>query len=128
MIYIDVMSRTPVYEQIISQMERLILSGLLKEGEQLPSVRALSLELSVNPNTIQKAYGELDSKGIIGSVPGRGCYVMPGALEVLRSIARERLSEIVLLSKELMAAGVTKEEIIRAVEESTEFSEKEETK
>ena len=125
MLYIDIMSRTPVYEQIINQMERLITAGLLKEGEQLPSVRALSLELSVNPNTIQKAYGELDAKGIIGSVPGRGCYVLTGACYILRNIARERLSEIKTIAKDLMAAGVTKEEIICAIDESCE---KEETK
>ena len=73
MLYIDVMSRTPVYEQIITQIEKLIGAGIMKEGEQLPSVRSLSIQLSVNPNTIQKAYGELDAKGIIGSVPGKGC-------------------------------------------------------
>ena len=115
MLYIDVMSRTPVYEQICDQIEKLIGAGLLKEGEQLPSVRSLSIQLSVNPNTIQKAYGELDSKGIVGSVPGKGCYVMPGARAILRELAKKRLSEITAISAELLAAGVTKEEIIDAV-------------
>ncbi len=129
MLYIDIMSRTPVYEQIITQMEKLISAGLLKEGEQLPSVRALSLELSVNPNTIQKAYGELDAKGLIGSVPGRGCYVMPGARDILKSLATGRLQEIRALAQDLMAAGVSKEEIIRAIDESTTpIPEKEEAK
>ena len=129
MLYIDVMSRTPVYEQIIEQIEKLISAGILKEGEQLPSVRALSLELSVNPNTIQKAYGELDSKGIIGSVPGRGCYVMPGACDILKSIAKGKLPELQALAQTLMAAGVTREEIIRAIDECTHtVPVKEETK
>ena len=65
MFMIDPMSRQPVYEQIIRQMERFILSGMLAPGDQLPSVRSLSLELSINPNTIQKAYSELDVRGII---------------------------------------------------------------
>ena len=69
MFMIDPMSRQPVYEQIIRQMERFILSGMLAPGDQLPSVRSLSLELSINPNTIQKAYSELDVRGIIYSVP-----------------------------------------------------------
>lgn len=127
MLYIDVMSRTPVYEQIIGQIEKLIGAGLLKEGEQLPSVRSLSLELSVNPNTIQKAYGELDSKGIIGSVPGKGCFVMPGAKAVIEGLARNRLAELTAIAAELLSAGVTKEEIIEAVNKAN-LSCKEETK
>ena len=127
MLYIDVMSRTPVYEQIIGQIEKLIGAGLLKEGEQLPSVRSLSLELSVNPNTIQKAYGELDSKGIIGSVPGKGCFVMPGAKAVIEGLARNRLAELTAIAAEFLSAGVTKEEIIEAVNKAN-LSCKEETK
>ena len=72
MFRIDGMSRTPVYEQIIEQVEKLITLGIMSPGDQLPSVRSLSIELSVNPNTIQKAYSELDAKGIAHSVPGRG--------------------------------------------------------
>ena len=75
MFQIDNMSRTPVYEQIITQVEKFILGRLLSAGDQLPSVRSLSVELSVNPNTIQKAYGELDVRGIVTTVPGRGCFV-----------------------------------------------------
>ena len=118
MLYIDVMSRTPVYEQIIIQIEKLIGAGILKEGEQLPSVRSLSIELSVNPKTIQKAYGELDAKGIIGSVPGKGCYVMPGARDILQGIAKKRLSEITAIASELLLCGITKEEIIDAVNQA----------
>ena len=55
MFHIDPLSRKPVYEQIIDQMERFVLTGLMKPGTQLPSVRSLSMELSINPNTIQKA-------------------------------------------------------------------------
>ena len=119
MLYIDVMSRTPVYEQICAQIEKLIAAGILKEGEQLPSVRSLSLELSVNPNTIQKAYGELDSKGIVGSVPGKGCFVMPGASEILARLAKDRLGQLCSLAEELMACGVSKKDIIDAIEKTS---------
>ena len=118
MLYIDVMSRTPVYEQIITQIEKLIGAGIMKEGEQLPSVRSLSIQLSVNPNTIQKAYGELDAKGIIGSVPGKGCYVMPGACEILQGNAKKRLSKITEIASELLLCGITMEEIIDAVKQA----------
>ena len=67
--FIDSMSRQPVYEQIVDQVEQMILSGLMRPGEQLPSVRSLSLELSINPNPIQKAYSELDGRGIIYTLP-----------------------------------------------------------
>ena len=73
MFHVDTMSREPIYEQLIRQMEDLVLSGLLKAGDQLPSVRGLSIELAVNPNTIQRAYSELDARGILCAVPGRGC-------------------------------------------------------
>lgn len=119
MLQIDIMSRTPVYEQISTQLEKLICTGILKEGEQLPSVRSLSIELSVNPNTIQKAYGELDARGIIGSVPGKGCFVMPGAKEKLRMIAKSRLSELKSRALELMVAGVNKDEIIKSINSIT---------
>lgn len=72
MFQIDIMSRIPVYEQLIRQTEKFILLGVLKEGDKLPSVRQLSAELSINPNTIQKAFTELDRRGIIFSVNGRG--------------------------------------------------------
>ena len=67
MYQIDVMSRTPVYEQIIRQTEEFILKGVLKPGDRMPSVRTLSVELSVNPNTIQKAIAELDRRTLIKS-------------------------------------------------------------
>ena len=62
MFQIDIMSRIPVYEQIIRQTEKFILIGVLNAGDKLPSVRQLSAELSINPNTIQKAFTELDRK------------------------------------------------------------------
>lgn len=116
MFQIDAMSRTPVYEQIISQAEKFILGGILHSGDQLPSVRSLSIELSVNPNTIQKAYGELDLRGIISTVPGRGCFVTEKALETLRANSRKKLLLLEELVAELWAAGVTRKELNDAVE------------
>ena len=101
MLQIDILSRVPVYEQIIDQIETLIATGAMKAGDQLPSVRGLSVEILVNPNTIQKAYTELDNLGIVTSVPGRGCFVSQNAPEMLRRRGTESLSELYALAKRL---------------------------
>ena len=116
MFQIDNMSRTPVYEQIIAQVEKFVLGQLLAAGDQLPSVRSLSMELSVNPNTIQKAYGELDVRGIVTTVPGRGCFISTAALTVLRQDSRKKLALLTETAAELWAAGVTREEIDAAID------------
>ncbi len=123
MFQIDVMSRKPVYEQLINQMERFILTGVMHQDDQIPSVRSLSVELAVNPNTIQKAYSELDRRGITYSVPGRGSFVAAGAAERIGERRRSKLKEFIALVSELALAGIKKEEIIACVEEA--FREKE---
>ena len=120
MFEINAMSRSPVYEQLVEQVERYILLGLLREGDQLPSVRALSGELSINPNTIQKAYGELDAKGILCSVPGRGCFVAEGALACIRGRRLGEQGAFRRLVRELKAAGITAEELTEALSEEYE--------
>ncbi|MBQ4065126.1 MAG: GntR family transcriptional regulator [Clostridia bacterium] len=123
MFEINAMSRSPVYEQLEEQIERYILLGLLPEGSQLPSVRALSAELSVNPNTIQKAYGELDARGTLVSVPGRGCFVTEGAREAIRRRRLGGQGAFCRLVRELKAAGITKEELTAVL--SAEYDGKE---
>ncbi|MBQ2005002.1 MAG: GntR family transcriptional regulator, partial [Peptococcaceae bacterium] len=71
MILIDYKSRTPIYEQIIENVKALIVSGVLERDAQLPSVRQLAQDLAINPNTIQRAYAELEREGIIYSLKGR---------------------------------------------------------
>lgn len=110
------MSRTPIYEQIIDQIEKYVLSGIYKSGDRMPSVRSLSLELSINPNTIQKAYSELDRKGITASVPGRGSFVSDDALGILKENCRNRLTELAELLDKLIMAGVGYDEIISCVD------------
>ena len=68
MFQIDIMSRIPVYEQLIRQTEKFILLGVLKEGDKLPSVRQLSAELSINPNTIQKAFTEVSRRSAFSDI------------------------------------------------------------
>ena len=117
MYHIDAMSRVPVYEQIVEQTEKFILAGILKPGDKIPSVRNLSIELSVNPNTIQKSIVELDRRGLILSVPGKGCYVAEEAKTALSAVKRKKMAEIKDEIKELALAGVTKEELLELIEE-----------
>ncbi len=75
MFSIDLTSRVPIYEQIYHKIIELAVSGTLTENEQLPSVRNLAKDTGVNPNTVAKAYQELERKGVIYSVPGRGSFI-----------------------------------------------------
>ena len=126
MFQIDAMSRIPVYEQIVEQMERFVLAGIMRPNDKLPSVRNLSVELSINPNTIQKAYTELDRRGVVYSVPGRGSFVAADAVEKIGGSKRMKLNELRNLMRELKLAGITYgevEECFKAV-----FTESEDSK
>ena len=72
MILLDYKDRRPIYEQVVAKLEELMLLGVMKENEPLPSVRSLAMELSINPNTIQRAYVELERQGYIYTVKGKG--------------------------------------------------------
>lgn len=106
MLNIDKQSSTPVYEQIIEQIKHLILIGSLKSDDQIPSIRSLSLELSVNPNTIQKAYNELEISGITYSVPGVGWFVSKDAKEQIGLNYKNNLETIYQTAYWLALTGV----------------------
>ncbi|MDO5403638.1 MAG: GntR family transcriptional regulator [Eubacteriales bacterium] len=117
MFTIDVMSRIPVYEQIIKQVEDQILIQLLKAGDKMPSVRSLSVNLGVNPNTIQKAYSELERRHITMTVPGKGSFISEYAAEVISKKSRGKVEKLQEIVRELLLAGITREEIVEAVDE-----------
>jgi GntR family transcriptional regulator len=85
MFSIDLTSRIPIYEQIHDNIICLIVKGTLSENDQLPSVRALAKNTGVNPNTVAKAYQELERNGIIYSVPGRGSFIAKPDSSVFQS-------------------------------------------
>ena len=118
MIFIDKLSQTPVYEQIIEGIERNILLGIYPEETQLPSLRELSVTIGINPNTVQKSYAELTRRGIIQPSPGSGCYVAHGAREIRRKEARQKLAQLSTLVGELSLSGLSREEILTAVAEA----------
>ena len=120
MFSIDVFSRVPVYEQIIKQAEDYVSNGLLRSGDKIPSVRNLSVSLSVNPNTIQKAYSDLDARGIIYSVPGIGCFVAKNATDVLKVHMRRKLDAVRQLAEDLALAGSPEEDLIETIHSAYE--------
>ncbi len=109
MITIDYQNRAPIYEQIVERFQTLILKGILPPGSQMPSVRSLAIELSINPNTIQKAYTALEQEGYIYPVKGRGNFVAENddLLEQKRENFLEKMAEFFLEGREL---GITKEQ------------------
>ena len=78
MINLDYRSGQPLYYQVVDGFKRLILSGVIGENERLPSVRELALKLAINPNTIQRAYRELEAEGYVGASPGKGIFAVGG--------------------------------------------------
>ena len=126
MLHIDPLSRTPIYEQITAALEHFILAGALKAGEQVPSVRRISLEENINPRTVLKAYADLDARGIITCVPGKGYFVSPDAVRRLTEGKRAKLSAFLALAEELAAAGIEKGELDALLERAYEKMKNEE--
>ena len=116
MITLDLKSRKSIYEQIVDGFKELIISGDMKAGERLPSVRELSAQLTVNPNTIQKAYAALESQGWIYTVSGRGCYVSDEAKTASEAQLKEVYGRIERLVNELVYLGEPTPSIISKLE------------
>ena len=110
MVSINYKDGRPFYEQVKEDLRRLIVSGALMTGEKLPSVRELAAQLAINPNTIQRAYRELEAEGYIVSIPGKGSFAAarekeddPRRAELLRKLKET--------ARELMWLGMTAEDI-----------------
>ena len=110
MFQIDLKSRKAIYEQIVNNFKRLIISGALKESEKVPSVREMATTLTVNPNTIQKAYRELENQGYFYTVSGQGSFIsIPGEINQKEKLTLyESLIEII---QELLFRGEQPEDI-----------------
>ena len=115
MFTIDKLSRTPIYEQLIAQFEYGILSGEIAPDGKLPSVRELSQELSVNPNTLQRAFNEIEARGLCYSVPGSGRYLTKDAILHLKSDAEQKMNAFADLAEALRDLGVTKQTLLNVI-------------
>lgn len=116
--HIDPSSGTPIYRQIVDQVRQAVAGGILRPGDRLPSVRDLAIELAVNPNTIAKAYQELERAGVIETPRGRGSFVAAATPDLPRTERLQRLAPAVeRLIADAYHLGVTNEELVRLVEE-----------
>lgn len=111
MITVDMRDRKPIYEQLIDNIRTLAVQGHLKPDEHLPSVRQLAAELAINPNTIQKAYAELERQNVIYSLPGRGNFISPDIGSVAKQERQRQLEALGVLLRQAQNAGVEKSEI-----------------
>jgi GntR family transcriptional regulator len=116
MFELDTRSRKPIYEQLVDKLKELIINEVLKPDEQLPSVRTLAQQITVNPNTIQKAYRELESQGFIYSQKGKGSFVNPSSHSSGSEKVEAVKTELERLILEALYLGMTTEELIKLVE------------
>ena len=125
-IHLDFRSGTPIYTQVVDQVKQQVISGALKPGDQLPTVRALALELRVNFNTVARAYRLLDEAGIISTQQGRGTFILevppPEQTDKLRQQALETLTRDYV--HEALRLGCSQEEINKALKEQLETESK----
>ena len=110
LITVDLRDRKQLYEQLIDNVKNLILMGELSPDEKLPSVRSLARELGINPNTIQKAYAELERQGVIITLPGRGSVVTSKTGDLLEKQKQKLFSELSAIANQAAEIGITKSE------------------
>ncbi|MBE5910625.1 GntR family transcriptional regulator [Pseudobutyrivibrio sp.] len=116
MIQLNYRDSKPIYEQIKDGLRRLVVTGAVKKDEKLPSVRELATSLSINPNTIQKAYRELEQEGYIYTIAGKGSYAAQKA-DVASGRNEELMKEFDEIVKELLYLCEDKDILIKRIEE-----------
>ena len=119
MIILDYKDARPIYEQVVDKFQKLILTGALEPNTKMPSVRSLAVELSINPNTIQRAYAELEREGFIYTVKGRGNFVAydEGLLSYRKKEIYSKLDELIREAGEI---GISRSEMSDSVKEGHE--------
>jgi GntR family transcriptional regulator len=115
MLQIDYRDRSPIYEQIKEKMKELIIKGVLKPDERIPSVREMAQSLTINPNTIQKAYKDLEEKGYIYSARGKGSFVSPAGQWMNDKKLDELMQNFEKVVSEMILFGAEEEQIISSV-------------
>lgn len=119
MISLNYRDSRPIYEQTKDGLRKLIVTGAMAPDEKLPSVRALATQLSINPNTIQRAYNELEGEGYIYSVPGKGSFAT-GNVDADAARKQDLLAKVRELLAELRYLGVGDEELLALLKEKEE--------
>ncbi|NLB77837.1 MAG: GntR family transcriptional regulator [Clostridiaceae bacterium] len=122
MIAIDLRNPKPIYEQIKDNIKQLIITGALKQDEKLPSVRELAQTTSINPNTIQKAYKDLESDGFVYTVSGRGNFVAPSPKKIDSKRVEALYNTLKATVSELAYLGDSENNIINVVQSAISHS------
>ena len=117
--FIDYQDGRPIYEQIAENFKLQIYKGILQAGDQMPSVRSLAMELSTNPNTVQKAYTELERQGFIYTVKGRGNFVKDND-SMMDNKKEEIITAVVELFHEAQDIGIYVNELIIEIKKKIE--------
>lgn len=115
LINLDYQSRTPIYEQIVSSIERYVALGILKPKEQMPSIRELASNLGINPNTVKKAYDILEHKKVITTISTKGTFISDKTLEVLENKKKEEIEKLETQVKLLLNLGLSQKEIVEII-------------
>lgn len=115
MINLDYQSRIPIYEQIVSNIEKYVAVGILKEKTQIPSIRDMASSLGVNPNTVKKSYDILESRGVITTISTKGTFIANDTHIATNNKINEYINEIKIKMNELNALGLSLEEIIERI-------------
>lgn len=110
MILLDYRDKRPIYEQVVEKLEKLIMGGALEADSKMPSVRSMGVDLAVNPNTIQRAYNQLEQEGYLYTVSGRGSFVAPES-EWREGKKKKLLAEWLVVTERAKEAGLTKEQL-----------------
>ena len=124
MIVLDYRDRRPLYEQVTEKLEELMFSGVLPPDSRLPSVRSMATELSINPNTIQRAYAELERQGYIYTVKGKGSFVAENSV-MKEKRKKDLLIQVSEVIDEAIRLGISGEEIKNMAEIQYQAAEKE---
>ena len=111
MLHLDYRDIRPIYAQITDEVRQQIAAGVLVQGDKLPSVRELAVELSINPNPIQRAYRQLEQEGYIVSLPGKGCFAAEGSAP-RQDRLRMLWLQLEAAAAELRLAGISQQELI----------------
>ena len=119
MLFLDYQDRRPIYEQIVEKFRMLILSGAVEPSSKMPSVRQLAVELSINPNTIQRAYMELEQQGLIYPVKGKGNFVAE-TQQIQEKSKEDFRKEFLELVRRGINTGMTEEELMTLVQKGYE--------
>jgi GntR family transcriptional regulator len=115
MLNLDFRDTRPIYEQVKDNLRRLMVSGAIREGEKLPSVRSLASSLAINPNTIQRAYEALEAEGYLYSVPGKGSFAAAGS-QVDSGRQESLLAQFEKITAELLFLGVPAATLIQRIQ------------